>query len=123
MIASFRGLSQLDRRAAELAAPRLEEAIRRTAAAGTTPEGEPWAPTKKGGRAMRGAAGHITAKAYGSTVRIKLETADVFHHYGRGETEPRRRVIPDPGTRPAAVDAAVKAATAEAFAELTGGAP
>jgi hypothetical protein len=123
MIATFRGLSAIDRRAAELAAPRLEDAIQRTASAGTTPEGEAWAPTKKGGRAMANAAAHVTAKAYGSTVRVKLDTVDVFHHFGRGASEVRRRVIPDPGTRPRVVDEAVRAAMAEAFAELTGGGP
>lgn len=116
MIESLRRLSTVDVRAAEFAAPGVAAAIQKTAAAGTTPSGKPWAPKKSGGRAMAGAAGHIRAQALGNVVRVTLEGPDVFHHYAL-EREPRRQVIPDVGEIPEGVAAAVRAGCAKAIAE------
>lgn len=121
MIRSLRSISKLDERAATIAAPLLESALKATANAGTTPDGQPWAPRKKdGGRAMAGAASAISAGASGDTVRVTLRGPEVFWHFGeRGA--PRRQVIPDGGGEmPAVVSDVLKKSTAQAFQELTG---
>jgi len=116
MIDDMRALGTLPERVAKLAAPKIEAALRASAAAGTSPTGAPWAPRKKdGGRAMAGAASAISVEAIGPVVRVKLTGPEVFHHYAaRGET--RRQVIPDTGIDavPAvanALDAALEEAT------------
>ena len=116
MLASLGRLKTADVRAAQLAAPAIAAAVQKTAAAGTSPSGKPWAPKKGGGRAMVGAAQHVTATATGNVVRVQLEGPDVFHHFAKGR-EPRRQVIPDPGEMPAPVAAAVKEAARRALEE------
>lgn len=122
MISGLRGLGKLEERAAAIAAPMLEAELKATAAAGTTPSGEPWAPTKKGARAMKGAAKAVAAKAFGDVVRVSLTGPEVFHHAGvRGE--PRRQVIPYGGVDMLPeVKTIIDKATAQAFDEITGGA-
>lgn len=84
----------------------VESEIKATANAGTSPDGEAWAPRKDGGRAMAGAASHITVSVQGTSIVIALKGPDVFHHYGvRGE--PRRNVIPV-GTMPYKLGDAVR---------------
>jgi hypothetical protein len=121
MISSLRGLVKIEERAAAIAAPLLEQHLKSTASAGTSPDGKAWAPTKKGGRAMANAAAAITTKAFGPVVRVTLSGPEVFHHYAvRGE--PRRQVIPDTGVDATpAVTAVLDKAMAQAFDELTGG--
>lgn len=125
MIAELRALGAADLPAqlAKEAAPRVQEAIRATAAAGTTPEGQAWAPRKDGGRALADAAAHVTAKALGAIVRVTLAGPDVFHHFGKGSGEPRRRVIPDVGGQlPPSVAKAMQDAVAALWARIVGGA-
>lgn len=122
MIANLRALDGMVERATRYAAEELERAIKKTAAAGTTPDGVPWAPTKKGKRAMRNAAAHVSASAVGrDVIRVKLEGDDVFHHFAaRGEV--RRQVIPDGGGEtPAIVRTAIEAGADRAFGEIMGG--
>lgn len=121
MIDAHRSLGRLDERTAEIAAPLLEQALKGTAAAGQSPAGGAWAPTKKGARAMAGAAKAIAVKAYGKIVRVALTGPEVFHHYGvRGE--PRRPVIPDGGGAiPPVVAAVLDKASSKAFEELAAG--
>lgn len=77
----------------QAAARTVEGAVRGTAAAGTSPEGEPWAATKKGGRAMAHAAAAVSVVVVGTVLLLKLAGAEVFHHFGvRGA--PARPVIP-----------------------------
>lgn len=122
MVASTRALEGLPELAAKKAAKKLEQALKATAAAGTTPDGKAWAPTKVGGRAMANASSHVRVMALGPVVRVVLEGTDVFHHYGRGKTEVRRQVIPDAGAGvPELVARIVQEASDEAFAELTAG--
>lgn len=114
LIAAFRRLEVLPQEAAKLAAPLVEEALRATAAAGTDPGGVAWKPKKDGSRPLVNAASHITAKAYGTVVRATLSGVEVFHNYGAGV--PRRQILPDPGTIPEGVEAAVRKAADTAFA-------
>jgi hypothetical protein len=108
---------------ARYAAPLVEAEVKKTAAAGTSPDGEAWAPRKKdGARPMVNAAAHVSAKAFGPTIRVFLKGADVFHHYAtRGE--PRRQVIPEGAALPAGIARAIATGCARAFRELVGGTP
>jgi len=75
------------------AAVEVQAQLRRTASAGTTPDGVPWAPTKDGRRPMTNAGKAITARAAGNNVIVELTGPEVFHHHGvRGA--PPRPVIP-----------------------------
>lgn len=105
MIATCRALRAVPTLAAKEAAPLIEAALKKTAAAGTDPNGKAWAPKKDGSRAMVNAAEHITATAAGTVVRVLLKGPDVFHNYGAGG--PRRQILPDQesDTPPAIVDA------------------
>lgn len=119
MIAALDRLARAPEEAARLAAPLVEAELRATAAAGTDPDGHPWPQRKAGGRAMAGAASHITCVARGPVVRATLNGPDVFHHFGaRGE--PRRQVLTDPGAIPAGVAKALDRAAAQAFARAVG---
>lgn len=103
------------------ASPLVEAALRASAAAGTTPEGQAWAPKKSGGRAMPRAAQAVTAKPLPTVVRVILTGVEVFHHFGRGIAEVRRRIIPDTGTIPDIVAKALERAADAAFDRLVRG--
>jgi len=119
--AQIRGLRRLAAEAAKEAAPLVQEAVRATAAAGTTPDGTPWAPKKRGGRALANAAEHVAATAVGTVVRIVLRGADVYHQLGVGRF-PKRQVIPDRSDAlPPALARSVAEGARRAFARLTGG--
>jgi hypothetical protein len=70
--------------------------LRGTASAGTTPEGKPWAPTKKGERALENAASQISVRVAGLNLVITL-SEDGGHatwwHWGTRGIGPRY-VIP-----------------------------
>lgn len=114
MIAMVRSLRTLAVDAANEAAPLIEKAIKTTAAAGQTPDGKSWAPTKEGKKPMTNAASHITVTAAGPVVRMTLTGPDVFHHFGaRGV---RRQVIPDQeGDMPPTIKAAADEGVTRAF--------
>jgi hypothetical protein len=120
MIRSLRGLDgeTLERRTAQIAAPLLDAAVKKTASAGTTPSGNPW-PLKKrgGGQALVDAASHIDTKPYGPIVRQTLKGPTVFHHFGNAN-DPVRQVIPVSAEEPVVAKALADAAQA-AFDEAT----
>jgi hypothetical protein len=117
MLTSLRAVEDLAEETARRAAPRIEASLRVTAAAGRAPDGTPWPARKDGGRPLTHAADHITAKAIGHVVRATLTGPDVWHHFGGGRN-PRRQVLPDPGTVPPNVRKALDEAAAEAFGQL-----
>lgn len=85
---------------AEVAAPLLLAENQRTANAGQDSHGEPWEPTKAGGRPLRNAAAAIRVVAQGPRIAISLVGIEVAHHIGwargyRGGTEIRRPIIPE----------------------------
>jgi hypothetical protein len=119
MIRALRGLATLPQDAARAAAPLVEDAIRTTVRAGQDPDGKPWPEKKGGGPALVHAADHITTAAHGTVVRTTLAGVDVFHHFGGGRN-PKRRILPDPGTMPAGVEAALRRGAERAFDRTVG---
>jgi hypothetical protein len=115
IIASLRKLDGLAEETAKRAAPLVEEALRATAAAGQAPDGTAWQRRKDGGAPLVHAADAIHVKASGAIVRATLSGPTVWHHYGGGRN-PRRPVLPDPGSVPPAVEKALEKAAEQAFA-------
>lgn len=109
----FAALSTFPEDVAKIAAPLVEEALKKTAAAGTDPLGKPWVRKKDGGAPLVHAAEHIATTAIGPVVRSTLTGPDVFHHFGAGV--PRRPILPDPGTIPPGVEQALRKAVDIAF--------
>lgn len=122
MIARLDALSRPEaaNRIAQRAAPAVTKAIQKTAAAGTSPEGDAWKPKKDGGRPLKNAAAHISGQALGPLISVKLEGVDVFHHRG-AKGLPVRQILPDPGTIPDPVRDAVLKAAREIVEETAGG--
>lgn len=115
--AKFAALEVLPAEVAKLAAPLVEEALRATAREGTAPDGTPWQKKKGGGDPLVHAADHISTRAVGTVVLSTLSGVDVFHNYGAGV--PRRPILPDPGTIPPKVEAALRKAADLAFEKAT----
>jgi hypothetical protein len=120
-IARVRRLGTLGADAAKIAAPYVLEAARETAAAGTTPSGEAWAPKKDGGRALVNAADALSVEAVGSVVVLTLTGPEVIHN--RGTTKyPKRQILPAGGAGiPANIGKALARAAKEAFDRTMGG--
>lgn len=111
-------LERLSERAAVEAAPLVEDAVRKTAAAGKDPYARRWPQKKDGGRPMVHAADHVHANAAGPYVVISVDGPDAWHNAGvRGVV---RQVIPDVEI-PAGVAAAVETGAARAFDDLMKG--
>lgn len=91
----LRALGKLAPEAAKEAAPLLAEAVQRTAAAGTSPDGQAWPTKRDGSRALPNAASAITAVATGLAIVVRLAGPYVFHHYAKSAF--RRRILPDSG--------------------------
>lgn len=108
MVAACRAAGRLATDAAPEVARSVEASLKASAAAGTTPTGEPWSSRKRdGGRAMAGAASAVSARSIGSVVLIKLTGPEVFHHFGSPPSKPSRQVIPV-GSLPAKLGNAVR---------------
>lgn len=123
MIATVRKLGQLAPDAAAQATPLVEAAAKKTAAAGTTPDGTPWVPTKtkSGGRALVNAAAALSAAAVGSAVVLTLKGVEVIHNFGN-KKDPKRQILPDGGAGiPKPIAEAVTEGARRAFARATGG--
>jgi hypothetical protein len=119
MIAKIKRLGTLPDVVAKRAAPRVLAAIRKTANAGTTPDGKPWPPKKDGGRALEHAADHLSASADGSVITVTLTgKAEVVHNYG-DHRNPKRQILPDAGAGlPKIVEDATRLAAAEVYTEI-----
>lgn len=118
IIASIERLGTLAEDVAKRAAPLVEDALRATAKAGTAPDGTPWKPKKDRGAPLVHAGDAITVKAVGTVVRATLTGPTVFHHFGSARN-PRRPVLPDPGSLPPPVAKAIEKAADQAFAKAT----
>ncbi|WP_437623383.1 hypothetical protein [Sorangium sp. So ce1151] len=119
MIAACKELERLPEHAAPIAARKVHEQLQRTANAGQTPDGTPWALRKKdGGRAMVNAAKAIAVRAIGTVILITLTGPEVFHHFGAQGKEPRR-VIPQ-GSLPAKLGNAIRLGFVEPFSRVRG---
>lgn len=94
-IENIRSLPQMVNAAAPAVGEMLLAEFQRTANAGTTPEGEPWPPTKAGGKPLKNAAGALQLSVQGNVVIIKLTDHHVFHQFGAGVRA--RRMLPSGG--------------------------
>jgi hypothetical protein len=120
-IAKLRRYGAVGPRAAALGAPRVLQAIQRTAKAGTTPEGVPWPPRKDGGRPLEHAAEHLSVRVDGSTIVLTLTGPDVIHNFGDNRN-PKRQILPDAGAElPSVVLEAMRKAAIDAFNETMRG--
>ena len=108
----------------------VEAAARATAAAGTTPSGEAWAPKKDGGgRPLAHAASAITAIVSGGSravIALVLRGHYVVHHFGRAKSKgggglPKRQILPSSDALPPAITNAVQAAAERVLARVMGG--
>ncbi len=116
--AKLRSLKGMAPQAAKEAAPLIEAAIKKTAAAGTDIDGTPWPAKRDGTRALPSAAGAISAVANGAAVIVTLIGNYVFHNAAKGTD--RRRILPDTGAGiPPTIAAVLHKATQQAFQRLT----
>lgn len=120
MIDRLRGLRDFTTEAAREAAPLVENVVKGTAAAGTTPEGKAWPAKRDGSRALPDVVSAIAASAVGTAVVVILKGGAVFHHYMKGASN--RRVLPDSGAGiPRAIADAMHEGARRTFARFMGG--
>lgn len=100
------------RETAKEAAKPIEASVKATAAAGMTPDGKPWEPTKAGTPPLQHAADAVSAEAVGATVVVKVTGYHALHHRGIKGGAPQRQIIPigniPPGVLAAARNAAIR---------------
>jgi len=99
--------------AAKEAAPLVLDAVKATAAAGTTPDGEAWRARKDGSRAMPDAAASLTVTTKGERVIVKTTRG---HAINNNLSEARRRqILPKRDAVPEAVNEALAEGARRAF--------
>jgi hypothetical protein len=117
--AMIRRLRELPESLVKDAAPEIarvvEQEIKRTIAAGTTPEGEPWERTLDGRKPLQHAASAVFVGAVGTTIFVRLTGPEARHHLGQARGGKVRRVIPE--TIPPAMAAKMVDVIGERFAE------
>ena len=115
MVERVRALRTIEADTAEAARPAIEAAARATAAAGTTPTGEAWAPRKAdGARALANATAGVSAVAVGAVVQVVLKPPYVFH-------QKTRQIIPGAGEEiPPAIATALQEAASASFKKAMG---
>lgn len=123
MIARMKQLGSFNERAAELAAPLMQDAAREAANAGVDPNGKPWPAKKDGTRALEHAADHVRAESHGDRVDLIVDGPEFWHQtIKEGGPHPQRKLIPSVGDAlPPALKAAADEGAARAFAEMTRG--
>lgn len=130
LVDELRAVDELGVAIATEARADVESAARAPAAAGTAPDGTPWAPKKDGGKPLAGAAAAISAVVSGTSqavITLILRGRYVVHNFGRKATKggglPARPILPDPrkGDVPTAITDAIRAATARVLARRFGG--
>lgn len=123
LVANLRRIDAAGVAIAEEARPAILEEARRTAAAGTAPDGTPWAPTKDGRKALPNAASAISAVVSGSTVAVitlVLRGAYVFHSAMKGKG--RRPILPSlKDGLPDKYEAILRAAAKKVFSRVLQG--
>lgn len=123
---ALKSIGEIPEAAAPDVAMAIDAHLRRTAGAGQTPTGEPWAPRKKDGQqALQNVNANLSIAAYGTTIYVRLVGPEVRHHRGWARAgTPQRQVIPlkkDPF--PPAILASMKAVLDKHFgkAKVPGG--
>jgi hypothetical protein len=106
------------RDAAREAAPLVDAEVKRTAAAGTDPYGEPLPPKRDGSRALLNAAENVSAVAAGPTIKIRTHGAYAIHFFKKID---QRRIVPSKDKpMPKAIIEALKEGARRAFAKAMG---
>lgn len=123
LIAKVKKLGLFPETVARRVAPLILAEAKRTAAAGTSPDGKPWEPRKAdGGRALANAADHLSVRVEGSRVTLVLRGPDVLHNAGTARAV-RRQILPDSGAGiPKNMLRALERAGVELFQEIVGAA-
>lgn len=93
-IASLRNVAASEAERVEIMRAELEADTKRTAAAGTTPDGAAWKPTQTGAAPLQGAPEAISSSVQGSTAIVEINGHHVVHHYGT-KKDPKRQIIPE----------------------------
>jgi hypothetical protein len=127
-IAKVQALGTLPTEVATRAAPKVEEANRRTAKAGTTADGKPWAPKRDGSRALLNAAEAVHAVAHGTVITLRLDATatgsqkvQAIQNFGTKRI-PARPILPQAGAGlPAPIVQAITGAASLAFEKRFGG--
>ncbi len=84
LAARLRALSTIGVAIAREAAPLILEEAKKTAAAGTTPDGTPWKPRKAdGARALVNAAAALSVRTYEDVVLLVLSGVNVYQQKTR----------------------------------------
>lgn len=124
MIAAIRRVGVLPATVAKRAVDPVLAELRASAAAGTSPDGQAWAPKKDGGRALENASQAVAVKASGTVITASLvgtSTGDVkvqaIQHYGTKRI-PARPILPmSGGGIPERIRAAILETAKKAFRE------
>jgi len=147
-IAGVESLRRLNERTAKAAEADILAEVRKTAAAGQTPSGDPWPPLADGGKPLAGAAKAISSSVKGARIDLKIGPPWVYHHHGAGGSSqtkeakrhrqraaarhakggtkskfhaPKRQIIPDPGDPiPPPMKAAIVDAATRVFEKAVG---
>lgn len=100
---------------AKVAAPLMEAAVKKTAAAGTSPDGTPWRSKKDGDPALKNAAQSVQGRAIGSVVELRLVGTATGDAKVQAIQNARRPILPKPGMAPAPVAEALQTAARQYF--------
>lgn len=115
----IRALGGLAATAAHRAAPLVEERSTATAAAGTTPTGQAWAPKKDGTPALVNAAAAVSVVALDTVVQIKLIDSSTGSAQVQSIQQAKRKIIPSLGDAiPGPIVAELRKGAEQAFQEL-----
>lgn len=124
------GMADLDRMLATIRAlpraltvdlaPAIADAMRadlqRTIAAGTAPDGTPWALRKHdGARALQDAAASVHVAALGAYIYVRVTGVEARHHQGTIKGKVKRQVIYQGTSMPPGIVQRVEAITARKF--------
>ena len=122
MLTSLRDLPKIGERAAPEIARAIEGELRRTIAAGTTPEGIAWEKTAEGKTPLSNAAKALGVAVVKGVIYVQITGPEVRHHRGWARGGKRRPVIPTGDKVPPPMAAKVREILTRHFREFaTGG--
>jgi hypothetical protein len=117
ILAKIASIPNLGVAAAPDVAIACERVTRNSIAAGTDPDGRPWAPRKKdGAKPLTHADKALTVGSTGALVILTLRGPEALHHLGRAKGGTKRAIIPTDDI-PQPMAAAIEDALTRAFAE------
>lgn len=105
-------LGDIERRVAPVVASAFRRQLELQIARGTAPDGTPWEPTLDGHKPLQNAAKELDVRSSGSVVLATLTGPSVRHHLGIAKGGKKRQILPDKGTLPEPLVAAIKEAIA-----------